>query len=135
MIVLDASVILKWFLPEEGQELALGFLENHSNNQEQIAVPELLYYEITNTLSVKTRLSQEAIVEAMSYLFDLSLAVFSLSQHEYIESMSLSRLYNVSVYDASYVALAKSLGTSFITADKRLVQKLTGISFVKILGE
>jgi predicted nucleic acid-binding protein len=42
MIVLDASVILKWLLPEEGRDIALGFLDKHINDQEQVAIPELL---------------------------------------------------------------------------------------------
>ena len=134
MIVLDASVILKWLLPEEGRDIALSFLDKHINDQEQVAIPELLYYEVGNILAVKTELSEEAIIEVMRYLFDLELSAFTLGQQEYLEAMSLSRLYEVSVYDASYVVLARSLGASFITADERLARKMKDMSFVQTLN-
>lgn len=134
MIVLDASVILKWLLPEEGRDIALSFLDKHINDQEQVAIPELLYYEVGNILAVKTKLSEEAIIEVMRYLFDLELSAFTLGQQEYLKAIRLSRLYEVSVYDASYVVLARSLGASFITADERLVRKMKDMSFVQTLN-
>jgi len=134
MIVLDASVILKWLLPEDGRDIALGFLDKHINGQEQVVVPELLYYEIANVLAVKTKLPEEAIIEVMHYLFDLELLAFTLGQQEYLEAMRLSRLYEVSVYDVSYVVLARSLDASFITADERLARKIKDMSFVQTLS-
>lgn len=134
MVVLDASVILKWLLPEDGRDIALSFLGKHINGQEQVAVPELFYYEIGNVLAVKTKLPEEAIIEVMRYLFSLELSAFTLGQQEYLEAMRLSRLYEVSVYDASYVALARSLGASFITADERLARKMKDTSFIQTLN-
>ena len=134
MIVLDASVILKWLLHEEGRDIALSFLDKHVNGQEQVAIPELLYYEVGNILAVKTKLSKEAAIEVMSYLFDLELSAFTLGQHEYLEAIRLSRMYEVSVYDASYVALAHSLGVSFVTADEKLARKTKDMPFVQTLN-
>jgi len=56
-----------------------------------------------------------------------------MGQQNYIETIHLSRLYKVSVYDASYVVLAKSLGADFITADEKLVGKMKNLEFVKSL--
>jgi predicted nucleic acid-binding protein len=134
MIVLDASVILKWLLPEEGRDIALSFLDKHINDQEEVAIPELLYYEVGNILAVKTKLPEEAIIEVMRYLFDLELSAFTLGQQEYLEAMRLSRLYEVSIYNASYVVLARSLGASFITADERLARKMKDMPFVQTLN-
>ena len=133
MILLDASVVLKWFLPEEELETALALLDAHIAQEELIAVPELLYYEVSNILAVKAPLPDEAIFEALDYLFDLELEVFSLGREEYLEAVRLARAYHLSVYDASYVALAQSLGVSFITADERLALKLKELAFVQAL--
>jgi len=133
MILLDASVVLKWFLPEEERETALALLDAHIAQEELIAVPELLYYEVSNILAVKAPLPDEAIFEALDYLFDLELEVFSLGREEYLEAVRLARAYHLSVYDASYVALAQSLGVSFITADERLALKLKELAFVQAL--
>jgi predicted nucleic acid-binding protein len=82
---------------------------------------------------VKTKLPEAAIMEAMHYIFDLELSAFTLGQQEYLEAVRLSRLYEVSVYDASYVVLAHSLGALFITADERLVRKMENMSFIRDL--
>jgi predicted nucleic acid-binding protein len=117
MIVLDASVILKWLLPEEDRAVALGFLDKHISGQEQIAIPELLYYEAGNILAVKSKLTPEALTEGMHYLFELELLAFTLGRKEHLEA----------------VRLARSLSVPFITADEKLVRKLKNLPFVQIL--
>jgi len=134
MIVLDASVILKWFLIEENRDIALTLLDRHINEDEQIAIPELLYYEFGNIMALKTELLEDKIIEAITFLYRLDLKVISLSQHECIEAIRLSRLYKISVYDASYVVLSNSLGVPFITADEKLVRKMKNAPFVKTLN-
>jgi predicted nucleic acid-binding protein len=43
--------------------------------------------------------------------------------------------YNVTIYDALYVALAEQVGYPLITADEAIVGKLTGHSIVLPLKE
>jgi predicted nucleic acid-binding protein len=135
MIVLDASVILKWFLIEEDRDIALAFLDGHINGDTQIAVPELLCYELGNILALKTELSEETIIDDISDFFEFGLQIIPLSQQDYIEAIRLSRLYKISMYDASYIILAKLLNAPFITADVKLVHKLQDIPFIKALGK
>jgi predicted nucleic acid-binding protein len=133
MIVLDASVILKWFLIEKDRDIALMILDKHINKINQIAIPELLFYEFGNIMALKTDLSENEIIEAITFLFGWDFKVISLNQQEYIEAIRLSRLYKISVYDASYVVLAKSLNTDFVTADEKLAQKMKDMPFVQTL--
>jgi len=134
MIVLDASVILKWFFDERDRNIALTFLYNHANGNNRVAVPGLLYYEFANVLAMKTELSEEMISKAINNIFSLDLLAFSLEQTNFIEAIHLSRLYKVSVYDTSYVVLANSLGVPFITADEKLAQKMKDMPFVQTLS-
>ena len=51
MIVLDASVVLKWiFDDEDGGEQATRLKDAHVAGHEIVAVPDLLFYEIGNVL-------------------------------------------------------------------------------------
>jgi predicted nucleic acid-binding protein len=43
--------------------------------------------------------------------------------------------YNITVYDAFYIALAKDLELSYITADGRLCERVRDLDFVKCIDE
>ena len=134
MIVLDASVILKWiFADEDGGERAAGLREDHVSGNEIIAVPDLLFYEIGNVLSTKTRLSESAIAEALSLLWDFSFERFDLGLDEYQSSMALSRKYKITLYDAAYVELSRRLKCTFVTAERQLFEKIKSIKTVELL--
>lgn len=51
MIVVDASVAVKWFVEEEGHQFALSLLEQHL----VIIAPDLIFSETTNVLWKKLR--------------------------------------------------------------------------------
>jgi predicted nucleic acid-binding protein len=135
MIVPDASVVLKWFLPEADRDKALALVVGHISGQDVMAVPELLFYEVSNILTVKSRLSAEVIFAGMRYLYALGLRAFRLDQEQSLEAIRLARSHQLSIYDASYVALAITLRATFITADARMARKLQGLTFVKTLNE
>ena len=134
MIVLDASVVLKWiFADEDGGESAARFKDAHVSGHEIIAVPDLLFYEIGNVLATKARLSEAAIAEAFSLLWDFSLERFDLGLDEFQSSLALSRKYKVTLYDAAYVELSRRLKCTFVTADRKLYEKIKSIKTVELL--
>ena len=47
MSILDASVILKWFVSEEDSDQALKIREKFYNGATEIVVPDLLLFEVT----------------------------------------------------------------------------------------
>jgi predicted nucleic acid-binding protein len=134
MIVLDASVALKWiFTDEEGEDRAVRYRDRHISGEEVIAVPELFFYEIGNVLATKTSLGNETASEAFSLLWNFDLEVFSLGWDEFLSSLALSRRFQITLYDASYIELAKKLGCDFVTFDKKLFEKVRGLKRVKFL--
>ena len=50
-------------------------------------------------------------------------------------SVNLVRVYDTSVYDAVFAAVAEGAGATLVTVDVRLVQRLEGLSYVVFLGE
>ncbi len=134
MIVLDASVVLKWiFDDEDGADAAVRLRDDHVSGHEIVAVPDLLFYEIGNVLAKKTRLSDAAIQEAFSLLWDFSLERLDLGLDEFQAGLTLSRKYGITLYDAAYVELSRRLKCPFVTADKRLYEKVKSIKSVKLL--
>lgn len=133
MIVLDASVIIKWFQPESDSAKALHFEKEHLEGKEPIAVPDLVFYEVANVLRYQKQVGTESFGDAADVLSEMELQVFIFSPLEFKEVFSFARDYNVSIYDAVYVVLAKRMNCKFITADRKLCQKLEGLPWVNLL--
>ncbi len=134
MIVLDASVVLKWiFGDEEGGNRALRWRNDHAAGHETVAVPDLLFYEVANVLATKTRLSKEDGAEAFSLLWDFNLENFDFGKEEFLSALSLSKDYSITLYDAAYIELALRLSCPFITADKKLLEKVKRLRMIALL--
>lgn len=134
MIVLDASVVLKWVFDDESDGDRAALLKDaHVSGHETVAAPDLLFYEIGNVLATKTRLSEAAIAEAFSLLWEFGLERFDLGSDEFQGSLALSRRYKITLYDAAYVELSRRLKCTFVTADKRLYEKIKSIRTVELL--
>jgi predicted nucleic acid-binding protein len=134
MIVLDASVVLKWIFGDEDRgEKAKLFRENHASGKDTIAVHNLFFYEIANVISTKTTLSYKDASDAFSLIWAFDLDVFDFGRNEYLSSIRLSKLYGITLYDASYIELAHRLKCRFITADRKLHQKVRGIGGIELL--
>jgi predicted nucleic acid-binding protein len=138
-IVLDASVILKWYLlDEEHGEKALEFLNRFVSDDLEIIAPALLEYEVINGLVAarkRGRLQEDLIVSAVEGFMNLGLRMVGLSGL-YSRVIHFCKAYNRSAYDASYLALAESEKISFITADETLYNSVKkDLNWVKWLGD
>jgi predicted nucleic acid-binding protein len=82
-VVLDASVILKWYLPDEDEgEEALDLLKRYVSDDLEIIAPSLLEYEAINSLMVarkRTRLSEDAILSTIEGLGNLRFRLLGFS--------------------------------------------------------
>lgn len=125
MMVLDASVILKWVLPAKADSAsALALRDRHVTGDDVVFVPDLLLYEAANVLTTTKGLSPKAAEEAWSHLGAIELGVYGARLKEMRRAMEISRKCQVSVYDATYAALAEALGCPLVTADRKVAQKL-----------
>jgi predicted nucleic acid-binding protein len=49
-------------------------------------------------------------------------------------AVEIARTYDTTVYDATFAALAESMGATFVTADEHLVRRQETLSCVRFLG-
>ena len=135
MIVADASVVLKWVLPDELlREEALSLRQRHATGEDPIAAPDLLFYEVANVLPSRWEEAAKA-TETFSELCAVGLYMHSFEFSEFARAMELAHRYKITTYDASYVALAQALRCRLVTADERLLARLKGVSHVLHLKE
>lgn len=135
--ILDSSIIVKWFRQEEVlAEQALRLRQACLVGQLHVATPELMIYEVGNALRYKAELSTKEVVEAVQSLFSFPLEIIPLSPKLAGRAIEIARAYDETVYDATFIALAESLGADFITADEKLAQRLgSSLPFVRFLGQ
>lgn len=124
MIVLDASVVLKWFLQEESSEKALEIRQRYLSSQIDISVPCLILSEVSNVLRYEPNYTQDSTKEALSSILDLGIDIVVLTKEIYELAIELAYKYDVTVYDAQYLALSQDLGFELITADEKLFERL-----------
>jgi predicted nucleic acid-binding protein len=135
-LVLDTSVVLKWIRQEEVlADRALALLQSYLDGWSQISVPALLGYEVANVLRYKADSTTAQVETAIQALFDLDLEWVAPLPTVMRRAVVIARDHDTSVYDATFAALAESIGATFITADERLVRRLEPLAFVRFLGE
>ena len=131
-IVLDSSVIAKWFFKEEQREEAINLRKLHKNGKIVINAPKLLLFELGNIFLNKKVFAEKFFNESIDTLFSININ-FTEAKEILDSTFNLASKYNLSFYDATYIALAKNLKCDFITADKKLVEAVKTLKFVKLL--
>ena len=121
-LVVDASVVIKWFIPEIHSDAASRLLES----DDHYFAPDLLFAETANVVWKKVRLGQLESGQGTRLVRDLEkMAVETIPSRALAnEAYALAGAIGRSVYDAMYLALAVRLDTKMITADERLASAL-----------
>ena len=123
-LVLDASVIVKWFVEEELTLQALAIRDAYHQRTIDILEPALLPFEVLNALRYKPDFGTEDVKAAAKSLTDFQFHVFFLDRALAEKTAEIAFLFGVTIYDASYFALAVLQSCTFVTAEKKLMTKL-----------
>src|SRR3989338_5591950 len=134
MIVVDASVAIKWIEKEEDSEKAVLLQKSHLLKQNEIIVPQLIYFEIANTLSTKSKVEEKYIELGINIVYNTDLKIEQLEKVDLLKASNLAKKYKTSVYDMIYAVVAKKYDTILITTDEKFIQKAK-FSYVKLLSE
>ncbi|HUX98272.1 MAG TPA: type II toxin-antitoxin system VapC family toxin [Candidatus Deferrimicrobium sp.] len=131
IIVLDASVIVKWFNEEIYTDNAIILKDNYLKKQNIIYEPSLLFYEVSNALRYNSQLGEKDVIQAIQNLIDLQLKIVDMNEW-FLKSISLAYKHGITIYDAAYLALGLSLNAPIYTADEKLEKKVQLLDIIHI---
>ena len=121
-VVVDSSVAIKWFVPEDRSERALGLLDGTFD----LMAPDLLVPECANVLWKKTVRGELSAGEARLVLRALGAAPIRLvASRELVDAaFEIATSLQRTVYDSLFVALAVARECVLVTGDDRMARAL-----------
>ena len=122
-VVVDASVVVKWFLEEEHSGKALLLRDKFVQGAVELLSPSLMPYEVLNALRYSNLYSEEELIGAAESLEKYGIELWDLRGRYCEEVVRTAVALDITLYDASYVALAKLAGAKLVTADQEVVNK------------
>ena len=117
-VVLDSSVVVKWFSTEIKTDEALRLRDSYTQGSLELAISEVLIAEVANALRYKPDYDAEKLREALASLLGLHLNIVRLSKAVVARTVEIAYDGKVTFYDALPVAIAEHKETVCITADE-----------------
>ncbi|MCL5264494.1 MAG: type II toxin-antitoxin system VapC family toxin [Chloroflexi bacterium] len=131
-LVVDANVAAKWYVPELDSEAASAILDRG----DPLFAPDLIIAEFGNVVWKKVskgELGQSEAVEIIRAFISSSPVVLRPATVFLSAAFDIAIRYNVTVYDALYLAVALDESCPLVIADKRLGQALRGTELEKAI--
>jgi predicted nucleic acid-binding protein len=130
-IIVDASVAMKWLVPEEGSDKA----EDLAASYDTICAPTLIIAEVGNGLWKKHRnqlidtKAAQTIFKELPRFFRELVPPDSLVQR----ALELSLAADHPIYDCVYLALAERRRDPLVTADERMAARFAGTAIGSVV--
>jgi predicted nucleic acid-binding protein len=117
-VVVDASVVIKWFIDEDDSAIALALRTEHD-----VMAPDLLLIECRNILLSKVRHKQLTTEDALQIESDIGASGIEIVPSDPLlpQAFALALELREPIYDSIYLAAAIAADRKLITADVRFV--------------
>lgn len=131
LYVVDASVGVKWLVPEADSNLAIRL----QSPAHELHAPSLFDAEIANTIWKKLRRGELTSSNASSIVAQLpSVPVVRHADRQLVTAaFVIAEQTGRTVYDSLYAALAGRIGGQAVSADDRFVNALSGTPWAHLI--
>lgn len=131
MQVIDASVGVKWVVPEEDADIARRLI-----GADDLLVPALFYFEVGNAIWKKARRGElllDLLLPEMAILRDLT-EPFDDAEFA-ARALALAVELDHPIYDCLYLAAAEAFDVPLITADRRFIKAIGGTRYRSLVRD
>jgi predicted nucleic acid-binding protein len=133
-VCVDASVAVKWYVTEEWREQALALLDECSRLGVEMVAPDHFFSEAGNAIwrsAIRGIITGESGIASIVLLAGLNIEPFDV-RDLYVDAWRIAETFSrPTLYDAYYLALCEQRGCDLWTADERLVNCVSGLSYVR----
>ena len=135
--VLDASVAVKWTLPEADSASALALLDDIDAGLIDAIAPNTFPVEVAHAL---TKAERRGVIPLGKAVLGLTVVMASsVALYESVpllmRAVELASEKRIGVYDCLYVALAEEQDCELVTADARLANAFQDLSRIVLLSD
>jgi len=119
--ILDSSVIVKWFNSdkEDCVDQAIKLMDLYEDNEIEITIPELAFYEIANALRYNKNFLSSDVKKVITNLLDMQFNAITVETEMMDLAIEIAFEDNISVYDAIFLSISSYLMIPLITANPR----------------
>lgn len=121
-LTVDASVVVKWFVPEALSEEARLLLSHRLN----LHAPDLVMVEFANTIWKKVRRGE--LADHQPYIDELPRLSEVITLYPSYDLLAptaqIAQKLDHPVYDCLYLACAEATGSILVTADRKFANKI-----------
>lgn len=122
-LLVDTSVLIKWFHAEGESELAeaRAIRDSHVRGDLDAHVLDLAVYEVGNVLARALRWEADDVADQLDDLVAIVGSPLLMSQDWLRSAAGLADTHGLSFYDASWAATAIALRIPLVSANRRLL--------------
>ncbi len=129
--MLDSSVAVKWYLPEEGHEEATKLLRRAESEELTLLAPSTIYPEFFNALWQQHRREGLPLEEMRLSWEQFAMDPVFLYAPEDLMHRAAEIAFDSGtiIYDSLFLALVEDAQTIMITADDKLLKAVRGTNY------
>lgn len=120
LIVIDASVAIKWYITESDSLKAKNWYNRIQAGKILAVIPDYFYLECCNIFLKRYHITHDECIATLGDIEQLGLEVVPLSMLKMSQVIALASKYNITMYDAVYLEVARIAETKVVTADEIL---------------
>jgi predicted nucleic acid-binding protein len=125
-LVVDSSVVIKWFVVEPFSAQARHILNDYQTGSVSFIAPDLIYAEVANIVWKKQFFQGLAAHDARDIMTEFRKISFGLTTVEVLleDAFQLAVRYERSVYESLYLTLSLREQCRLVTADEKTMRAI-----------
>lgn len=103
-------------------DAALRIRESYVDNEIDVFIPDLTLYELANALRYNPDLDVNDVQDAIESILAMDFEIVTPAPELLMDAIEIAHESDLTVYDATYVALAEALESRVVTTDEELAE-------------